>query len=51
MRPSLDQVSRLIADVAATEVMPRFRKLEPGHVIEKAAGDLVTIADGPRRNG
>jgi fructose-1,6-bisphosphatase/inositol monophosphatase family enzyme len=45
MRPSLDQVSRLIADVAATEVMPRFRKLEPGHVIEKAAGDLVTIAD------
>ena len=25
--------------------MPRFRKLEPGHVIEKAAGDLVTIAD------
>ncbi len=45
MTPSLDQVSRLIADVAATEVMPRFRKLEPGHVIEKAAGDLVTIAD------
>jgi fructose-1,6-bisphosphatase/inositol monophosphatase family enzyme len=45
MKPSLDQVSRLITDVAATEVMPRFRKLEPGHVIEKAAGDLVTIAD------
>jgi len=45
MRPSLDQVSWLIADVAATEVMPRFRKLEPDHVIEKAAGNLVTIAD------
>src|SRR5215510_4881511 len=38
-------VSRLIADVAAAEIMPRFRKLESHHVIEKAAGDLVTIAD------
>jgi fructose-1,6-bisphosphatase/inositol monophosphatase family enzyme len=45
MTPNPEQVSRLIAEVAATEVMPRFRKLEPGHVIEKAAGDLVTIAD------
>jgi fructose-1,6-bisphosphatase/inositol monophosphatase family enzyme len=40
-----EEVSRLIADVAAVEIMPRFRKLEPSHVIEKAAGDLVTIAD------
>jgi len=40
-----EEVSRLIADVAAVEIMPRFRNLEPGHVIEKAAGDLVTIAD------
>jgi len=40
-----EEVSRLIADVAAVEIMPWFRKLEPGHIIEKAAGDLVTIAD------
>jgi fructose-1,6-bisphosphatase/inositol monophosphatase family enzyme len=45
MAPDPDKVSRLIADVAAAEIMPRFRKLESHHVIEKAAGDLVTIAD------
>src|SRR5215510_14454156 len=45
MTPDPDKVSRLIADVAAAEIMPRFRKLESHHVIEKAAGDLVTIAD------
>lgn len=45
MNLNLEEVSRLIADVAAVEIMPRFRKLEPGHIIEKAAGDLVTIAD------
>lgn len=45
MNPNPEAVSRLIAEIAAAEIMPRFRKLEPGHVIEKAAGDLVTIAD------
>jgi fructose-1,6-bisphosphatase/inositol monophosphatase family enzyme len=45
MIPNPERVSRLIADVAAVEIMPRFRKLESHHVIEKAAGDLVTIAD------
>lgn len=45
MNVNPEVISRLIADVAAMEIMPRFRKLEPGHIIEKAAGDLVTIAD------
>jgi fructose-1,6-bisphosphatase/inositol monophosphatase family enzyme len=45
MKPDPEDVSRLIAEVAAAEIMPRFHKLEPGHVIEKVAGELVTIAD------
>ncbi|MEV6634075.1 inositol monophosphatase family protein [Actinoplanes sp. NPDC051470] len=41
----LDQVSDLIREVAATEVLPRFRHLGAGDVEIKAPGDVVTIAD------
>src|SRR5713226_9430960 len=40
-----ETVERLIAEIAAEEVMPRFEKLEAGDVSEKSPGDLVTIAD------
>src|SRR5258708_7178216 len=39
------RIERLIAEIAAEEVMPRFEKLEAGDVSEKSPGDLVTIAD------
>ncbi|MET0426350.1 MAG: inositol monophosphatase [Actinoplanes sp.] len=41
----LDQVADLIREVAATEVLPRFRHLSTEDVQQKAPGDLVTIAD------
>ncbi len=40
-----DAVLRLIVDVAAQVVVPRFRALADHEVIEKSPGDLVTIAD------
>src|SRR5882724_934205 len=40
-----EKIERLIAEIAAEEVMPRFEKLEAGDVSEKSPGDLVTIAD------
>jgi fructose-1,6-bisphosphatase/inositol monophosphatase family enzyme len=40
-----DKVRRLIVEVAESEVMPRFEKLESGDVTEKGPGDFVTIAD------
>src|SRR5260221_5826879 len=45
MRVDSEKLERLIAEVAAEEVMPRFEKLEAGDVSEKSPGDLVTIAD------
>lgn len=45
---SPDQIAAvdcLIRQVSAEEVMPRFRNLAADEVIEKAADDLVTIAD------
>lgn len=42
----IDGVGRLIRDVAAREVMPRWRALEPGDISHKSGpNDLVTIAD------
>jgi fructose-1,6-bisphosphatase/inositol monophosphatase family enzyme len=41
----MDRVAAAIAEVAATEVMPRFRKLAAGDIREKAPGDFVTVAD------
>ena len=40
-----ERVSALIRQVAAAEVMPRFRRLSAEDVREKAPGDLVTVAD------
>ncbi|MEH3158164.1 MAG: inositol monophosphatase [Sphingomonas taxi] len=40
-----DAVVALMRDVAATIVMPRFRNLATDEVEEKAADDMVTIAD------
>lgn len=41
----LDQVAELIREVAATVVLPRFRHLAADEIVQKAPGDLVTIAD------
>jgi fructose-1,6-bisphosphatase/inositol monophosphatase family enzyme len=41
----IDKVEALIRDVAASAVMPRFRKLTQEEITEKAPGDLVTVAD------
>jgi fructose-1,6-bisphosphatase/inositol monophosphatase family enzyme len=42
----MDRVADLLAEVAETEVMPRWRNLEDGHVRAKTGPtDLVTIAD------
>jgi len=41
----LDQVADLIREVAATEVLPRFRHLTSDEIVQKSPGDLVTVAD------
>jgi fructose-1,6-bisphosphatase/inositol monophosphatase family enzyme len=41
----LDRVADLIREVAATEVLPRFRHLTSDEIVQKSPGDLVTIAD------
>lgn len=41
----LDQVSELIREVATTIVLPRFRHLASDEIVQKAPGDLVTVAD------
>lgn len=44
--PDLEQVALIIREVAAAEIMPRFRKLADHEISEKKnPGDLVTIAD------
>jgi fructose-1,6-bisphosphatase/inositol monophosphatase family enzyme len=40
-----DDVLRLLQDVAAEVITPRFRDLADGQIHEKRPGDLVTIAD------
>ena len=45
MLPSIDRVSSLIREVAASEILPRFQKLAAGDSHEKQPGQLVTIAD------
>lgn len=40
-----DDVLPLLADASERAVMPRFRALRDGEVMEKARGDLVTVAD------
>src|ERR1700730_15726265 len=45
MLPDAEKVGRLIAEIAAAEVMPYFQKLGHGDITEKGPGDLVTVAD------
>ncbi|MFM2042192.1 MAG: hypothetical protein RLY86_768 [Pseudomonadota bacterium] len=46
-QPGLDPdvVSALLAEVAAVEIMPRFRNLSAGDIRLKGPGDVVTVAD------
>lgn len=45
--PNIDpmQVARLVEEVTAEELLPRFRKLTAGEISQKAPGQFVTIAD------
>lgn len=44
--PDTEQVAQIIREVAAEEIMPRFRKLADHEISQKQnPGDLVTIAD------
>lgn len=43
--PSVDAVAAILEQVAAEEVMPRFRNLQAADVTDKGGGDLVTRAD------
>jgi fructose-1,6-bisphosphatase/inositol monophosphatase family enzyme len=43
--PDPDAVARLIAETAANEIMPRFRRLAAHEVREKKPGELVTVVD------
>lgn len=45
MIPDIDAVSRILREVSAAEIMPRFRNLAAGEIKEKGPGDLVTVAD------
>ncbi|MCK6454177.1 MAG: inositol monophosphatase [Alphaproteobacteria bacterium] len=43
--PDIDRVSAAIDEVAATEIMPRFRKLAEGDIRKKHGDETVTVAD------
>ena len=45
MIPDIERVAERIREVAAIEILPRFRKLAEGETHEKQPGQLVTIAD------
>ena len=45
MTPTPDQVAAIVAEVAATEILPRFGRLGAGDVRDKGPGDPVTVAD------
>ena len=45
MIPDIMAVENLMRDVAASEVLPRFRNLKPDQINEKDEGELVTFAD------
>ena len=48
MSGRIDQVSDLLREVAALEILPRFRELAESDIEEKSKGDFVTI--GRRSN-
>lgn len=41
----MEKVAEILVEASAQAVEPRFRALAAGEVIEKAPGDLVTVAD------
>ena len=45
MSIKLDQIPSFLRSVAETEIMPRFRNLAQGEVLQKKGGETVTIAD------
>jgi fructose-1,6-bisphosphatase/inositol monophosphatase family enzyme len=45
MRVDVARVDALIREVAATEILPRFRRLAQSDIREKQPGQLVTVAD------
>lgn len=45
MGPDIERVEAAIREVAAAEIVPRFRKLAAGDMHEKQPGQLVTVAD------
>ncbi|HVJ51548.1 MAG TPA: inositol monophosphatase [Aliidongia sp.] len=45
MKLDIEAVATLLRDAAAQYIVPRFRRLETGEILEKQPGDLVTIAD------
>jgi fructose-1,6-bisphosphatase/inositol monophosphatase family enzyme len=45
MHPLHEPVDALLRTVAAEVVLPRFRNLAAGEIVEKAKDDLVTVAD------
>jgi fructose-1,6-bisphosphatase/inositol monophosphatase family enzyme len=44
-RVDLAKVADLVREVAAVEILPRFRNLKEGDTRQKSPGDFVTIAD------
>jgi len=42
---AVSRVAEIIREVSATEILPRFGRLEDGEIVEKGPGDLVTVAD------
>lgn len=45
MSDPMEEVAALMREVAAREILPRFRMLKDGDIEEKSKGDYVTIAD------
>lgn len=41
----LDQVEKIVREVAAEIVLPKFRALTSGEIEEKSPGEIVTVAD------
>ena len=39
------RVTDIIRETAQLDVLPRFRKLSDDDIMEKAPGDVVTVAD------
>jgi hypothetical protein len=43
MIPRPETLAAILADVAATEIMPRFRNLAATDIREKSAGDIAAV--------